>query len=55
MPFNITVQYSKPPEQDRYLRTEFGMFDVLAFSETWLNSNTPCSEIALNNFHAPER
>ncbi|XP_060607755.1 uncharacterized protein LOC132759899 [Ruditapes philippinarum] len=37
------------------LTTEFSMFDVLAFSETWLNPSVSNSDIYIPCFHAPER
>ncbi|XP_060571562.1 uncharacterized protein LOC132729753 [Ruditapes philippinarum] len=37
------------------LTTEFSMFDVLAFSETWLNPSVSNSDISIPCFHSPER
>jgi hypothetical protein len=37
------------------LTTEFSIFDVLAFSETWLNPSVSNSDIFIPCFHAPER
>ena len=37
------------------IQAEFGNFDILAFSETWLSSNISNTGITLDNFHTPER
>ena len=37
------------------IQAEFGNFDVLAFSETWLSPNISNNNIKLDNFHTPER
>jgi len=37
------------------IQAEFGNFDILAFSETWLSPNISNNNIKLDNFHTPER
>jgi hypothetical protein len=35
--------------------SELGSFDVLAFTETWLNASIPSSDLLIPNFHNPLR
>jgi hypothetical protein len=37
------------------LYAELNDFDILVFSETWLNVNTPSSDLILSSFSPPER
>ncbi|XP_045206258.1 uncharacterized protein LOC123558446 [Mercenaria mercenaria] len=37
------------------LYTELCDFDILAFSETWLNNSVPTEDLLLSSFHTPER
>ena len=35
--------------------TEFSQFDVISFSETWLNRDFPFTNLQFPSFHCPER
>jgi hypothetical protein len=37
------------------LEAELGIFDILAFTETWLNSNISYTETNIQSFHSLER
>ena len=37
------------------LHTEFSQFDVISFSETWLNRDFPSTNLQFPSFHCPER
>lgn len=37
------------------LKTEFNVFDCLAFTETWLSTNNNTSTLVIPTFHNPER
>ena len=49
--YNVQSVFSKLD----ILYTELRDFDIIAFSETWLNSSTSNNDLLFNSFHPPER
>ena len=53
----FTVHYNVQSLKNKIgiLYTEFSQFDVITFSETWLNDNCPTNELLFPSFQYPER